>query len=71
MFLFWVWGLLIAKYCNNDSMRQYTFQDPQKALEFGFKAIENSDFNSISWELFDTYYLIGQSLFYLNFGKNP
>lgn len=50
-------------------MRQYTFQDPQKALEFGFKAIENSDFNSISWELFDTYYLIGQSLFYLNFEK--
>ena len=71
MFLFWVWGTANSQNiaANNDSMRQYTFQDPQKALEFGFKAIENSDFNSISWELFDTYYLIGQSLFYLNFEK--
>ena len=70
LFLFWAWGTNgqnIAAF--NDSMRQYTFQDPQKALEFGFKAIENSDFNSVSWELFDTYYLIGQSLFYLNFEK--
>ena len=24
----------------NDSLFKYTFQDPQKALEFGFKAIE-------------------------------
>ena len=71
LFLFWVWGTANSQNiaANNDSMRQYTFQDPQKALEFGFKAIENSDFNSISWELFDTYYLIGQSLFYLNFEK--
>jgi DNA-binding CsgD family transcriptional regulator len=71
LFLFWVWGTASSQNiaANNDSMRQYTFQDPQKALEFGFKAIENSDFNSISWELFDTYYLIGQSLFYLNFEK--
>lgn len=53
----------------NDSMRKYTFQNPQKALEFGFKAIENSDFNIISWDLFDTNYLIGQTLFYLNFEK--
>jgi len=50
-------------------MRKYTFQNPQKALEFGFKAIENSDFNIISWDLFDTNYLIGQTLFYLNFEK--
>ena len=53
----------------NDSMREYAFQNPQKALEFGFKAIENSDFNNLSWELFDTNYLIGQTLFYLNFEK--
>ena len=53
----------------NDSIRKYTFQNPQKALEFGFKAIENSDFNNLSWELFDTNYLIGQTLFYLNFEK--
>ena len=53
----------------NDSMREYIFQNPQKALEFGFKAIENSDFNNLSWELFDTNYLIGQTLFYLNFEK--
>ena len=53
----------------NDSIFKYTFQNPQKALEFGFKAIENSDFNNLSWELFDTYYLIGQTLFYLNFEK--
>ncbi len=53
----------------NDSMRKYTFQNPQKALEFGFKAIENSDFNIISWDLFDTHYMIGQTLFYLNFEK--
>jgi pentatricopeptide repeat protein len=53
----------------NDSMRKYTFQDPQKAIEFGFKAIENSDFNNISWELFETNFLIGQTLFYLNFDK--
>ena len=53
----------------NDSMREYTFQNPQKALEFGFKAIESSDFNNLSWELFDTNYLIGQTLFYLNFEK--
>ena len=50
-------------------MRKYTFQNPQKALEFGFKAIENSDFNIISWDLFDTHYMIGQTLFYLNFEK--
>ncbi|MGB0480047.1 MAG: hypothetical protein ACPGHD_04300 [Flavobacteriaceae bacterium] len=53
----------------NDSIFKYTFQNPQKALEFGFKAIENSDFNVISWDLFDTNYLIGQTLFYLNFEK--
>ncbi|MDA9760753.1 LuxR C-terminal-related transcriptional regulator [Flavobacteriaceae bacterium] len=53
----------------NDSLFKYTFQDPQKALEFGFKAIENSDFNIISWDLFETNYLIGQTLFYLNFEK--
>ncbi len=53
----------------NDSIFKYTFQNPQKALEFGFKAIENSDFNNLSWELFDTNYLIGQTLFYLNFEK--
>ncbi len=54
----------------NDSIRKYTVQDPQKALEFGFKAIAESEFNNLTWALYDTNYLIGQTLFYLKLYKD-
>ena len=49
----------------NDSIRKYTIQDPQKALKFGFKAISESEFKSFTNELYNTYFLIGQTFFQL------
>ena len=53
----------------NDSIRKYTIKDPEKALDFGYRAISTSDFNKLSWDVYDTNYLIGQTLYYINFEK--
>ena len=53
----------------NDSIRKYTIQDPKKALDFGYQAISTSDFNKLSWDVYDTNYLIGETLYYINFEK--
>ena len=53
----------------NDSIRKYTIQDPKKALDFGYQAISTSDFNKLSWDVYDTTYLIGETLYYINFEK--
>ena len=53
----------------NDSIRKYTIKDPEKALNFGYRAISTSDFNKLSWDVYDTNYLIGQTLYYINFEK--
>jgi hypothetical protein len=37
----------------NDSIRKYTFKDPQKALDFGYRAISTSGFNRLSWYVYD------------------
>lgn len=38
----------------NDSIRKYAIQDPKKALDFGYQAISTSDFNKLSWDVYDT-----------------
>ena len=53
----------------NDSIREYTLKDPKKALDFGYRAISNSDFNKLSWDVYETNYLIGETLYYINFEK--
>ena len=53
----------------NDSIRKYAIQDPKKALDFGYQAISTSDFNKLSWDVYDTNYLIGETLYYINFEK--
>ena len=53
----------------NDSIRKYTIKDPEKARDFGYRAISTSDFNKLSWDIYDTNYLIGQTLYYINFEK--
>jgi tetratricopeptide (TPR) repeat protein len=53
----------------NDSIRKYAIQDPKKALDFGYQAISTSDFNKLSWDVYDTNYLIGETLYYFNFEK--
>ena len=53
----------------NDSIRKYAIQDPEKALDFGYQAISTSDFNKLSWDVYDTNYLIGETLYYINFEK--
>ena len=53
----------------NDSIRKYAIQDPKKALDFGYRAISTSDFNKLSWDVYDTNYLIGETLYYINFEK--
>lgn len=49
----------------NDSIKKYTFNNPNKALKFGFDAIAISDYNKLDWALYETNYRIGQTLFYL------
>lgn len=53
----------------NDSIQKYTIQDPKKALDFGYSAISSSDFNKLSWDFYETNYLIGETLYYINFEK--
>lgn len=53
----------------NDSILKYTIQDPKKALDFGYSAISSSDFNKLSWDFYETNYLIGETLYYINFEK--
>ena len=53
----------------NDSIREYTIKDPKKALDFGYRAISTSDFNKLSWDVYETNYLIGETLYYINFEK--
>ena len=53
----------------NDSIRKYKIKEPEKALDYGYKAISTSDFNKLSWDVYDTNYLIGETLYYLNFEK--
>ena len=53
----------------NDSIRKYTLKDPKKALDFGYRAISTSDFNKLSWDVYYTNYLIGETLYYINFEK--
>ncbi len=51
---------LDTKVCNSRS---------RKALDFGYQAISTSDFNKLSWDVYDTNYLIGETLYYINFEK--
>ena len=53
----------------NDSIQKYTIQDPKKALDFGYSAISSPDFNKLSWDFYETNYLIGETLYYINFEK--
>ena len=53
----------------NDSIRYYINFSSQKSLQFSFDAINNKAFNENSWESYDSNYLIGQSLFFIELYK--
>ncbi len=48
-----------------DSINKYKEFDPQKALLYGFKAIEEKDINEISFELYEINFKIGE-VYYLS-----
>ena len=47
-----------------DSIDFYKGFNPEKALKFGFEALERKDINEISYELYEIYFKLGES-FYL------
>ena len=49
----------------NDSIEKYKIIDPQKSLDFGFEALSFSTYDDYNKELYNTNYLLGETLFYL------
>ena len=47
-----------------DSIDKYKEYDPQKSLKFGFQALEQADFDQISYDLYDLNFKMA-SVFYL------